>query len=53
MEGINTPVAPGTVVELEVPDIYGRPWDAIWQKYFEQGMSRPQEDNEDLFDFGN
>lgn len=51
MDGINTPVAPGTVLEFEVPDMYGRPWDAIWQKYFEQGMSRPQEVDDDLFNF--
>ena len=30
--------------------MYGRPWDAIWQKYFEQGMSRPEE-GEGLFNF--
>ena len=29
--------------------MYGRPWDAIWQKYFEQGMSRPED--EGLFNF--
>jgi hypothetical protein len=53
MEGINTPVAPGTVLEFEVPDIYGRPWDAIWRKHFEQDMVHPEANNEDLFDFGN
>jgi hypothetical protein len=53
LEGINTPMAPGTVIEYELPDMLGRPWDTIWQKYFEQGMSRPQDNNEDLFDFGN
>jgi hypothetical protein len=37
------------VIEYEVPDMYGRPWAAIWEKYFEQGMSRP--DEEDLFNF--
>jgi hypothetical protein len=30
--------------------MYGRPWDAIWQKYFEQGMSGPELD-ESLFNF--
>jgi len=48
--GHNSPVSPGDVIEFEVPDMYGRPWDAIWRKYFEQGMSRPNED-EGLFNF--
>src|SRR4030095_6984176 len=39
VDGRNTPLTPGTVVPYEMPDMYGRPWDAIWQKYFEQGMS--------------
>jgi hypothetical protein len=43
-------VNPGETIEYEVPDMYGRPWDAIWRKYFEQGMSRPEGD-EGLFDF--
>jgi hypothetical protein len=50
IEGHNSPVSPGQTIELEIPDLYGRPWDAIWQKYFEQGMSRPEE-GESLFDF--
>ena len=50
VEGHNSPVSPGQTIELEIPDMYGRPWDAIWQKYFEQGMSRPDED-EGLFNF--
>jgi hypothetical protein len=50
LEGHNSPVSPGQTIELEIPDMYGRPWDAIWQKYFEQGMSRPEVD-EDLFNF--
>jgi hypothetical protein len=50
VEGHNAPVTPGAVIELEVPDMYGRPWDQIWQKYFEQGMTRPSEE-ESLFDF--
>jgi len=50
VEGHNAPVTPGAVIELEVPDMYGRPWDQIWQKYFEQGMTRPS-DEESLFDF--
>jgi hypothetical protein len=50
VEGHNAPVSPGQTIELEIPDMYGRPWDAIWQKYFEQGMSRPDA-GEDLFNF--
>jgi general stress protein 26 len=38
------------VIEYEVPDIFDRPWARIWEKYFEQGMSRP-ETARDLFDF--
>jgi hypothetical protein len=49
LEGHAVPVSPGAVIEYEVPDMYGRPWDAIWRKYFEQGMSGP--DEEDLFNF--
>jgi hypothetical protein len=49
LEGHAVPVSHGAVIEYEVPDMYGRPWAAIWEKYFEQGMSRP--DEEDLFNF--
>ena len=49
LEGRATPVAPGTVIEHEVPDIYGRPWAQIWEKHHEQGMQRPAA--EDLFSF--
>jgi hypothetical protein len=50
INGINSPVSPGDVIEYEIPDMYGRPWDTMWQKYFEQGMTRPDE-QESLFDF--
>jgi hypothetical protein len=49
VRGTATPLAPGRVIEFEVPDMYGRPWAQIWQKYWEQGMKKP--DEEDLFDF--
>ena len=49
VEGTATPVSPGTVIPYEVPDMYGRPWAQIWEKYWEQGMERP--DDEDLFNF--
>jgi hypothetical protein len=31
IEGNATPVSPGTVIELQVPDMYGRPWAQIWE----------------------
>jgi hypothetical protein len=49
IEGVATPVSPGTVIDYEVPDMYGRPWAYIWEKYWEQGMERPEE--EDIFSF--
>jgi hypothetical protein len=49
IEGRSTPVSPGTVFEYEVPDMYGRPWADIWEKYWEEGMERP--DSEDIFSF--
>jgi hypothetical protein len=53
INGQNKAVSPGDRIEYEIPDMYGRPWDAIWRKYFEQDMSsRPAEDMKDLFDFG-
>jgi hypothetical protein len=51
IKGTATPVAPGAVIEYEVPDMYGRPWAHIWEKYWEQGMEKP--DAEDIFDFAN
>ncbi len=50
VNGLATPVAPGTVLEFEVPDMYGRPWAQIWEKYWEDGMQRPAAD-EDIFSF--
>jgi len=38
------------VIEYEVPDMFGRPWAQMWEKYFEQGMKRP-DDSENLFNF--
>ena len=51
VKGHSTPVSPGHVVSCDVPDIYGRPWAKNWEKYFEQGMKRP-DNSEALFDFG-
>jgi len=50
VKGHATPVAPGQVIEYEVPDMFGRPWAQMWEKYFEQGMEKAKED--DIFDFG-
>jgi hypothetical protein len=50
VDGVNTPLSPGAVVEYEMPDMYGRPWATIWERYFEQGMSKP-DTTEDIFSF--
>jgi hypothetical protein len=47
--GVATPMSPGTKFEYEYPDIFGRPWAQIWEKYHEPGMSRPAE--QDIFSF--
>jgi hypothetical protein len=52
VKGKSTPVTPGQEIVFEAPDMYGRPWAKNWEKYFEQGMKRPDND-EALFDFGN
>jgi hypothetical protein len=49
VKGTATNITPGRTIEFEVPDMYGRPWAQIWEKYWEQGMKKA--DNEDLFDF--
>jgi hypothetical protein len=49
VEGRPRPLAPGTTIEYTVPDIYGRPWAQIWEKYFEAGMKRPEEAS--IFEF--
>jgi hypothetical protein len=49
VNGAATPLTPGRVIQFEVPDMYGRPWAQIWEKYWEQGMKKP--DEADLFDF--
>ncbi len=50
IKGAPTPVAPGTVIEYEVPDMYGRPWAQMWETYNEQGMEKP-DTQEDIFSF--
>jgi hypothetical protein len=48
IDGRATPVSPGSVIQYEVPDMYGRPWAKIWEQ-LEQDMERPKE--EDIFSF--
>ena len=50
VNGLATPVSPGTVIPFRVPDMFGRPWAQIWEENFEQGMQRPNPE-EDLFNF--
>jgi hypothetical protein len=50
VNGVNTPLTPGTKIEYEMPDMYGRPWAKVWEEHFEQGMTKPGV-SEDLFDF--
>ncbi|MGZ9811434.1 hypothetical protein ACXN5S_13305 [Pseudoroseicyclus sp. H15] len=49
VEGRGTQVSPGQVIEYRVEDLFGRPWAAIWEEYFEDGMERPE--GEALFGF--
>ena len=49
IDGVATPVSPGTVIDFRVPDMYGRPWAQIWEEFHEQGMERPTGD--DIFSF--
>jgi hypothetical protein len=49
IDGLATPAAPGQTFEFTLPDINGRPWADIWERYHEEGMERPEA--EDLFDF--
>ena len=51
VNGKATPLSPGATFEYEVPDMYGRPWAQMWEKYHEKNMEKPV--NEDLFDFSN
>jgi hypothetical protein len=49
VRGNATPESPGATFEYTLPDIYGRPWAQIWERYHEQGMQRPPE--KDIFSF--
>jgi hypothetical protein len=49
VKGKATTVTAGQTIEYEVPDMFGRPWAQLWEKYFEQGMEKPKE--KDPFSF--
>jgi hypothetical protein len=49
VDGHATPMVPGQTFEYTIPDIFGRPWAQIWERYHEEGMQRPEE--ESLFGF--
>ena len=52
VDGHATPKAPGQTFEYTPPDIFGRPWAQIWERYHETGMERPADAAEErLFDF--
>ncbi len=53
VNGANAPLTPGSKIEYEMPDMYGRPWAKIWAENFEQGMSGPADTSEDIFNFEN
>jgi hypothetical protein len=42
-------VAPPATIPYDVLDMYNRPWAQLWEKYWEQGMSKPEP--EDIFTF--
>jgi hypothetical protein len=42
VNGHTTPVSPGQTLEFTAPDIFGRPWAQIWERYHEEGMERPK-----------
>jgi hypothetical protein len=43
VDGHTTPMTPGQTFEYTLPDIFGRPWAQIWERYHEEGMERPKE----------
>lgn len=50
VSGVATPMTPGAAFTFEVPDMYGRPWAQMWEKYSEEGMQKPQPER-DIFSF--
>ena len=49
IKGVPTHETPPSIIPYEVLDMYARPWAQIWEKYFEQGMDKPKQD--DIFSF--
>lgn len=49
IDGVASPVTPGSVIEYKVPDMYGRPWAENWTEFHEQNMQIPED--EDIFNF--
>ena len=49
VNGRPQPLSPGVTIEYTVPDMYGRPWAQIWERYFEEGMERPEDKS--MFEF--
>lgn len=49
IDGRPTPVSPGTELTYTVPDTFGRPWAQVWERYYEQGMDKPEA--ADIFSF--
>jgi len=49
VDGRPQPLSPGVTIDYTVPDMFGRPWAQIWERYFEDGMKRPED--ESLFKF--
>jgi hypothetical protein len=45
VDGFTTPVPPGATFEYTVPDLYGRPWAEVWERYHERGMQRPRKES--------
>jgi hypothetical protein len=41
VDGRPMPQSPGTTIPYTVPDMYGRPWAQIWERYFEKDMKPP------------
>jgi hypothetical protein len=45
-DGRGGQVSPGTTIDYTVRDLYDRPWARIWEEYFEDGMQRPEQEDQ-------
>jgi len=50
IDGYQQNITPGQTFEYRVPDMFGRPWAEIWERYHEENMTPPDE-TEGLFGF--